>query len=141
MKTFQASTLIRATPAAIWKILTDAPGYPDWNTTVSRVDGTIAEGQKITVHAVISPGRSFPVRVTSFTPEKQMVWTGGMPFGLFQGQRTFTLKPKSDGLVEFGMVEVFDGLLSPLMERSLPDLQPAFLEFAGALRKRAEATN
>ena len=68
-----------------------------------------------------------------------MVWTGGMPLGLFKGERTFTLTRRGDGTVEFRMSEAFSGLLSPLIERSIPNLQPAFDEFAAALKKRAEA--
>jgi hypothetical protein len=61
-----------------------------------------------------------------------------MPLGLFKAERTFTLTPEGDAL-KFEMREVFSGLLSPLIERSLPDLQPAFDEFALALKQRAEA--
>jgi hypothetical protein len=68
-----------------------------------------------------------------------MVWTGGMPLGLFKGVRAFTQTPRGDGMVEFRMSEVFHGLLSPLVERSIPNLQPAFDEFAATLKKRAEA--
>jgi len=37
------------------------------------------------------------------------------------------------------MIEVYGGLLAPLIERSIPNLQPAFDEFAAALKTRAEA--
>ena len=67
-----------------------------------------------------------------------MVWTGGLPFGLFKGVRTFTMVPKGDS-VEFAMREVFSGPLARLIESSLPDMQPAFDEFAAALKARAEA--
>jgi hypothetical protein len=137
MKTFQTSTLIHAKPEVVWSLLTDAAAYPSWNTTVDRVDGRIAIGEKITLHVKVNPGRAFPVKVAELTPPLKMVWTGGMPLGLFKGVRTFTLTPQGDAL-QFEMREVFDGLLSPLIERSLPDLQPAFDEFAQALKKRAE---
>ncbi|MEP7354501.1 MAG: SRPBCC domain-containing protein [Acidobacteriota bacterium] len=139
MKAFQVSTMIRATPSAIWALLTDAPGYLAWNTTVDKVEGRIALGEKVTVHPRISSGRAFPVKVTEFVPEQKMVWTGGMPLGLFKGERTFLLTPKGDGLVEFSMREVFSGLMSPLIERSIPNLQPAFNEFGAALKARAES--
>jgi hypothetical protein len=137
MKTFQTSTTIRAEPKAIWALLTDAPGYPAWNTTVDRVEGRIAPGETIKVHVKISPGRAFPLKVTEMIPAERMTWSGGMPLGLFKGERTFTLTRKSDG-VEFAMREVFSGLLSPLIEKSIPDMQPAFDEFAAALKARAE---
>jgi hypothetical protein len=138
MKSFSARTLIRATPDAIWSVLTAAPGWVEWNTTVERVEGIIAPGQRVKVYAKISQGRAFPVRVTAFEPGRRMVWTGGMPLGLFRGLREFTLTPRSDGHVEFAMRETFSGLLAPLITRSIPDLQPSFEEFAAALKRRVE---
>jgi hypothetical protein len=67
-------------------------------------------------------------------------WGGGMPLGLFKGQRTFALRPSGNGGVEFSMREEFTGLLSPLIGRSIPDLQPAFDEFASDLKRAAEAS-
>jgi len=137
MKRFETSTRIRATPEAVWALLTDAAGYPSWNTTVDRVDGEIALGKKVTVHAKISPSRAFPVKVTELVPRSHMVWAGGMPLGLFKGSRTFTLTP--DGAeVAFNMREEYTGLFAPLITKSIPDLQPAFDEFAAALKARAE---
>ena len=140
MKEFRTSIVIRSTPAKIWAILTDAAAYPSWNATVTKVDGTIALGKKVTVHAKISPGQAFPVRVAEFTPEKRMLWRGGMPLGfLFKGERTFTLTPQNASNVEFTMHEIFTGWMSPLITKSIPDLQPAFDEFAACLKKRAES--
>lgn len=136
---FQISISIRATPDAIWALLTDAPRYTSWNTTVDRIEGRIAPGEKITVHAKINPGRAFPVKVTEFVPGKKMIWSGGMPLGLFKGERTFTLTPGASGTVEFHMSEVYSGLLAPLITKSIPNLQPAFDEFAAALKMRAES--
>lgn len=141
MKRFGTTTSISAAPERIWALLTDAAGYPQWNTTVDKIDGRIAPGERITVHAKISPGRAFPVKVAELVPNQRMVWSGGMPLGLFKGERTFTLTANGNGTVGFAMEEVFSGLLSPLIERSIPDLQPAFEEFAAALKKRAEQPN
>ena len=138
MKSFEVSTVIRATPESIWAILTDGATWTLWNPTIERVEGSIASGEKLKVYTTLSPGRAFPVRVTQFDPPRRMVWTGGMPLGLFQGVRTYSLTPKQGG-VEFSMREVFSGLMSPLITRSIPDLQPAFDEFAAALRLRAES--
>lgn len=77
--------IIRAPVERIWSILTDAAAYPSWNSTVERVIGTIASGEKVTVYAKASPGRAFPLEVTAFEPNRRMVWRGGMPLGLFTG--------------------------------------------------------
>ena len=108
MKSFSVSIRISARPEEIWAILTDAADYPSWNPTVEKVEGRIAPGQRVTVHAKISPGRAFPLSVTEFVPAKRMVWTGGLPFGLFTGERTFELTP-SEGGVEFSMRESITG--------------------------------
>jgi hypothetical protein len=92
----------------------------------------------IPLHVKATPGRSFPLTVAAFEPERRMVWTGGMPLGLFTGTRTFTLTPKPDRIVAFDMREEFDGLLASLITRSMPDLQPTFEDFASDLKRHAE---
>jgi len=148
MKRFATTTTIRAPAARIWSLLTDAAGYPGWNSTVARINGDIIPGGRITVHVRPAAGRAFPLRVVEFEPARRMVWTGGMPFGLFVGRRVFTLAPAAapaagegagEGAVAFTMEEAFTGLLAPLIARSIPDLQPAFDRFAADLRHAAEA--
>ncbi len=138
MKRFHTAIHIQAPQEKIWKILTDASGYTSWNTTVDKVEGRIALGEKVTVHAKLSPGRAFPVTVSSLDAPRQMVWSGGMPLGLFKGARTYSLTPR-DGGVEFSMTEEFTGLMAPLITKSIPDMQPAFEEFAACLKRKAEA--
>jgi uncharacterized protein YndB with AHSA1/START domain len=137
MKSFATEIAINAPADTVWALLADAAGYPAWNTTVDRVEGTIAAGERITVHARINPGRTFPVKVTAFAAPTRMVWTGGMPLGLFSGERTFTLTATDAGIV-FAMREEYRGPLAGLIGRSIPDLQPAFDEFGACLKRRAE---
>ena len=137
MKSFACSARINASAEVVWALLTDAPSYAAWNPTVSRVDGQIAPGEQITVHAKINPGHAFPVSVSEFAPPARMVWSGGMPWGLFKGERVFTITREGAGVV-FAMREEFTGFLAPLIGRSIPDLQPAFDEFAAALKAHAE---
>ncbi|MDX2159452.1 MAG: SRPBCC domain-containing protein [Hyphomicrobiaceae bacterium] len=138
MKSFATRTIIRAPVERIWSILTDAAAYPSWSSTVERVVGKIAPGGKVTVYAKSAPGRAFPLQVAEFDANQRMVWTGGMPLGLFTGRRTYTLTTKSPGEVEFAMREEFSGLMAPLITRSIPDLQPSFDQFAADLKARAE---
>lgn len=139
MKAFAVTTKIQATPERVWGLLTDAAGYTRWNNTVDKVEGKIAPGGSVTVRAKINPGRAFPLKVAAFEPPRRMVWTGGMPLGLFKGERTFLLKPDANGDVEFSMREEYTGLMAPLIGGSIPDLQPAFDEFASDLKRAAEA--
>lgn len=139
MKAYEAAALIAASPDAIWTILTDAPSYSVWDSGVDKVDGRIAPGETITVYSQASPGRAFPVKVTDFTPGRLMRWSGGMPLGLFKGERTFTLTPQGNGATRFSVREEYTGPLLGLMWRSMPDLQPSFDQFASGLKQRVEA--
>jgi hypothetical protein len=139
MKFYQAVAEIEAHPDAIWAILTDAPGYSTWDSGVIGIDGRIAPGETIKVHSSANPGRTFPVKVTEFSPGQRMVWSGGMPLGLFKGVRTYTLSPGGSGVTKFTMREEYTGPLLPMIGKSIPDLDPSFQQFASGLKARAEA--
>ena len=139
MKSYEASASINASADDIWAILVDGAHYPDWDSGVVSVEGTIAKDETIKVVSSVNPGRTFPVKVTSFDPGTSMTWSGGMPMGLFRGERTFTLSPAQDGVTRFHVKEVYTGPLLSLMWRSMPDLGPSFEQFAAGLKRRAEA--
>jgi uncharacterized protein YndB with AHSA1/START domain len=134
---FSTRATIAAPPERVWGILTDLPSWPTWNTTVTGTEGSIELGGKVTVSVTASPGRAFAVRVTALDRPHRMVWTGGMPLGLFTGTRTYALTETAGG-TDFAMDEVYAGPLSAMVTRSIPDLQPSFEEFARCLQTRAE---
>jgi hypothetical protein len=138
MRSHSASIQIAAEPAAIWSILTDGARFPEWEPASERVEGSIAPGEKVKFFIKSSPARAFPVRVTTFDPPKRLVFTGGMPLGLFRGLRTQTLAAMPDGSTRFTIREEFSGPLEPLIGRSIPDLTPIFEAYAAALKARAE---
>jgi hypothetical protein len=138
MKAYAANALIEASPETVWAILTDVGTYPEWDTGVERVEGQIGPGETIEVFSKLSPGRVFPVTVRELVPGQRMVWSGGMPLGLFKGERTFTLKAEGGAATRFSMREEFTGPLLPLLWKSMPDLGPTFEQFAVDLKKHAE---
>ena len=138
MKHYESTALIEAGPEAIWAILTDAPAYLDWDSGVVSVEGAIAPQEKIKVVSEANPKRAFPVKVTEFASGERMVWSGGMPLGLFKGVRTFRLAAEDGGATRFTMREEYTGPLLPMIWRSMPDLGPSFEQFAQGLKARAE---
>jgi hypothetical protein len=127
---------IRASSRRIWALLTDSAGFPRWNSTVAGIEGQIALGQKLAVRVPLAPGRVFKPKVVEFEPERRMVWADGQA-PMFAGRRIFTLTPAKDA-VELSMVEVFSGLMLPLIKGSLPDFGPAFEQYAADLKREAE---
>jgi hypothetical protein len=136
MKTFTTTVRIRSTAERVWQNLMDVRRWPELDASIVRVEGTPALGATVTIHA--RAGRAFPLTVVEYTPNQRLVLSGGMPLGLFKGQRTYTVTADGDSTVTFTMHEGFTGLLAPLITRSIPDLQPSFDEFAANLKKRSE---
>ncbi len=138
--TFRQSCAVRCEIAApaerVWKLLTDATGFPSWNTTVTRLEGTIALGERLALVVPIAPDRTFRPRVTRLVPNEAMVWSDGFA-PMFKGVRTFTLTARGAD-TEFSMTEVFSGLMLPMIRRSLPDFGPAFETYAADLKRAAE---
>jgi len=131
---------IQAPPDRIWKLLTTAADFPRWNSTVTSIEGTIAKGETIKLKATIAPKRTFTLKVNEFIPNQQLVWSDGMA-PMFKGVRTYTLTPKADGSTDFTMIEVFSGIMLPMIAGSLPDFGPSFEQYASDLKRAAEQAN
>lgn len=138
MLAFSTHIEIQSPAEHVWRVLTDLPKWVEWNHTIERTEGHAVLGAKVTVFVKANPGRAFPVRVTGFDAPRRMVWTGGMPFGLFRGRRTYELASPSMAETTFRMHEEFSGLLAGVIGKSIPDLQPAFDEFALCLKREVE---
>lgn len=128
---------IGASPERVWALLTNAADFPRWNSTVTKIDGTIQLGEKLALQVPAAPGRTFKPRVSELTPNQSMQWSDGFA-PMFKGVRTFTLTPNADGSTSFNMTEVFSGLMLPMIKGSLPDFGPSFEAYAADLKREAE---
>lgn len=128
---------IKAPAEKIWALLTTAENFPVWNSTVTSMKGKIALGQKLELKVTLDPKRTFTPKVSTFEPAAKMEWSDGMA-PMFKGVRTFTLAPKNDGSTDFSMIEVFAGVMLPMIKGSLPDFGPAFETYAADLKREAE---
>jgi uncharacterized protein YndB with AHSA1/START domain len=136
-RAYSTTSDIAAAPEAVWAVLTDGAAWPTWGSGVEGVDGTIGPGETVTIRSKVAPGRAFPVKVTTFDAPRTMVFTGGLPLGLFRGVRTYRLTPSGAG-TRFEMREEYSGPLAAMMFRSIPDLGPSFDQFANGLKARVE---
>jgi hypothetical protein len=128
---------VRAAPATIWALLTNAADFPRWNSTIKSLEGDIAVGKKLALRVTVAPERVFKPKVTELVPEQRMVWSDGAA-PMFKGVRVFTLSGRPDGSTDFSMVETFSGVMLPLIKGSLPDFGPPFEQYAADLKREAE---
>jgi uncharacterized protein YndB with AHSA1/START domain len=138
MEFYEASTTIAASPEAIWNVLVDGAAWPTWDSGVNAVLGTIAPDNKITIKAAVGGDRAFPVKVVTFDAPTTLVFSGGMPLGLFRGVRTYSLTPEGATTL-FHMREEYTGAMLRAIWKSIPDLGPSLQQFANGLKKRVES--
>lgn len=133
---YRVGTHIDAPAEVVWGVLTDAAGYPSWNSTVAGIEGTIALDEEIDLSVHIAPDRTFGLTVSTFEPTSRMVWEDGN--NMFRGVRTFTLS-EVDGGTDFTMAEVMTGSMLDKIVPKLPEFGPDFDAFAAGLKAEAEA--
>ena len=118
----------------------DTRTYSEWATGTRRLEGQIAQGERLELFTVSKPDKPMTLRVSNLEPQKSFTLSGGLPFNLFRGDRTFTLTPQADGITEFSMQEVFSGWLSPVLGRMIPDLTDSFDAYAAGLKQQCEGS-
>lgn len=138
MLEFDVQRTIKAAPDRVWNVLVDSKRLASGPFGIARLEGDVVEGARLKLWSSVAPNRAFPLTVTDVRPNCSMVWKGGLPLGLFTGTRTFTLVPDGRS-TQFRIREVYNGLLAGLIGRSMPDLNPSFIQFADALATAAEA--
>lgn len=139
MKFVEVRRHISAPSSHVWQILSDARRLEVEDLGILKIEGDIALGSKLKLWSEVSPDRAFALVVVEFSPTERMVWEGGMPLGLFTGRRQFNLTPIDSG-TELHIREEFSGLLSGLIWKSMPNLEPSFNKFADGIKSIAEGS-
>lgn len=133
---YSIATFVAAKPEVVWSVLTDAQSFTRWNSTLTKLEGTIEKGQKVSLVSKVAPDRTFNLTVSELDKPKHMVWEDGN--GMFLGVRHFTLMPKDEGTV-VAMSETYSGMFLGSAEKKMPDFTQNFETFAADLKREAEA--
>jgi hypothetical protein len=141
MKTIETEIEIRATPAHVWRILTDLPDHSQWNPFITSISGSLKVGRKISVR-IRPPGKramSFKPTLLIVEPERELRWKGKvLAPGLFDGEHYFRLTPTGSG-TRFTQGERFSGLLVPFMGSAFGPTEAGFTAMNESLKRRAES--
>ncbi|PRB44997.1 polyketide cyclase/dehydrase [Arthrobacter sp. MYb23] len=128
----RVSTTIDSPQSTIWRLLTDAKGYPAWNSTVVSVEGEIAPGSKIKLVSTLDPSRTFSLKVKEFQAPIKLAWGDAL------GTRTYSITETNDGRSIFEMAEKIGGPIFPLFASKIPSFDASFTQFAADLKAAAE---
>jgi uncharacterized protein YndB with AHSA1/START domain len=132
---YSVATFIEAPPAVVWAVMTDAPAFLRWNSTLVRLEGVIAKDQKVELVSKVAPDRSFNLKISELDPPRHMVWEDGN--GMFLGVRHFTLIEREGGTV-LAMSETYSGFFLGSAEKEMPDFTQNFETFAADAKREAE---
>ena len=97
-KTFRVEAVVPAPPEAVWAVLMDTDGYPEWNPVFVVVDGSYAEGAKVT-NTVRFPDDSdveMTATVKALVAERELRQSGGIP-GVLTFDHRWLLEPVEGG--------------------------------------------
>jgi hypothetical protein len=130
---------IDAPATTIWNLLTDLRAQSKWNSTVTSIEGKVALGERVAFVVPEAPGQTFKEKVVAYDEAKSMVWRLNR-WPLLVGERTYRLTPGPRGSTEVEIEEVLQGLLLPLIVKSLPDFGAMFERTATDLKAAAEAS-
>ena len=129
---------IGAPATTVWNLLTDSAQQSKWNSTLTSIEGKIALGERVSFKVPEAPGQTFSPKVFVYDAPKSMVWRLNR-WPLLVSDRTYRLTPGPHGSTELSLDEVFQGLLLPLIAKSLPDFGAMFEGTATDLKAAAEA--
>jgi hypothetical protein len=114
MRTIRSETVVDATPAAVWGVLTDLDAYAEWNPHIVAASGAVEEGARIRI--TVDRGertRQLRPTVTVVDPPERLEWrtTAGTSL-LFAGRHAFELAALDDGRTLLVNRETLSGLLA-----------------------------
>ena len=132
------TTSIAAPAATIWNLLTDLGAQSKWNSTLTSIEGKVALGERVSFKVPEASGQTFSPTVVAYDEPKSMMWRLNR-WPLLVSDRTYRLTPGSQGSTDFTIVEVFRGLMLPLIAKSLPDFGLMFERTAADLKAAAES--
>lgn len=142
MRRIAAEIVIDAPPERVWSVLSDTSAYPEWNPFMRRIDGELAEGERIAVRLEPpgGPKTTFRPRVLEVLPGRRMRWLGRLLVpGLFDGEHVLEIEPVDPSHARFRQSETFRGVLVPFTGRLLDSTLAGFGQMNDALKRRAES--
>ena len=143
MPTVATTIDIDATPAELWRVLTDLPGHDQWNPFMSNARGELRVGGKFAFDAQVGKRRlKIKARFKTVDEERALSWGGPGVWvvgKILRAHHWIRLTPIDGGTrVDHG--EDFRGLIPRLLGRRLIDeVQPTYEKMNRALAERVAA--
>jgi len=136
-----STTVIEASPQAVWRVLTDFSQFHEWNPFIREAQGSTEIGSEVEVR--VRPSLPVPLRFRAEILDcedcRELHWYGQVLGPWFaSGDHTFTLEELGPHRVRFVQRERFSGILPWLGRRLLVrEAERGFEAMNRALAERA----
>ena len=133
---------IQAPDEIVWEILSDIPGWADWNPIYPQAQGEIRIGNRWTVELAL-PGekpRTINPVILDWAPYDHIHWRLDALRGWVRTVRFLEIEKMGEENVIFSNGEIFDGWMGPSAARRLRrPILDGFEALNEALKAKAEA--
>jgi hypothetical protein len=136
--------VVKASPAAVWDVLTDFAAYGEWNPVVTIAEGPLEEGRRLALRIAPSGRIAYVVRprVSRVVPARELRWQRRMP--LLSTEQVFELEAVPGGTRVTHGQEAWGPLVpaegsgrrARMRDKALRD----YAQFEAALRERVESS-
>ena len=132
---------IAAPVSAVWEVLADLEGWPDWNPLYPRIEGRLSIGAplRLELHVPGEPPATQAVSVIDWVPNAQLVWAAKYGGGLITSARYLELEALTETGCVFSNGELYRGLGARFIPRRLrARTREGFAALGEALKRRVE---
>lgn len=130
--------VIAAEPSAVWRVLLDLDGYPEWHPIFLPLEGGIEAGREVRYRWTQPTGERMELKfeVSEVVENEYLRQVGGFP-GLLAFDHRFRLEETAPGETRVTQSEIFRGLGLWLWDAN--QMQEEYGKVNQALRERVEA--
>ena len=132
---------LTASPAQVWAVISDIEGWSSWTSIMTEGRGSPREGERISFRISIPglPSLKIDARITVASPERGLVWRGGVP-GVVTGEHAIEIAKASGGTRVYHH-ERFGGLLAfPTIAPVAGKIARAYRTLNEDLKRRVESS-
>ena len=132
---------VQAPPEVLWELISDLPGWAEWNPLYPSAAGRLAIGAKLDVTLALPGGKPEPIApvVVDWVPHMQLVWRLKLLGGLLRTVRYMEIEPLDNGRASvFSHGEMFEGPAAMFMPKALRrQIKVGFIAMSEALQGEA----
>lgn len=131
---------IDAPPDFVWGVLTDFPGWKEWNPFIPSITGKLIEGTQLQI--IVSPPGMKPMefkpKIFSVRPGEEIIWGGSFLLFIYRGDHALWVEPLPDNRTRFRQRERFQGPMALFMGSMFEPTEQGYYQMNQALKQYVE---